>query len=78
MGSRLTLEEMTFASGDGEVTMNFITAKGAGFTDFAVAPHANEKDRPDSSFAGVPQWAAKLPVPVYAIDDQSAIKVDGR
>ncbi len=76
-GSRLTLEDMTFPSADGEVTMNFITGKGAGFTDFAVVPHANHNERPDASFAGVPKWAAKLPVPVYAIDDATAIKVVG-
>jgi dipeptidase E len=76
-GSRLTLEDMTFPAGEDSVTMNFITAKGAGSTDFALIPHANHEDRPDASFANAPMWAAKLPVPVYAIDDQSAIKVDG-
>jgi len=76
-GSPLTLEEMTFPGGEAAITMNFITAKGAGFIDFALVPHANHKDRPDTSFAAVPKWAAKLPVPVYAIDDQSAIKVVG-
>jgi dipeptidase E len=76
-GSRLTLEDMTFPTSDGEVTMNFITAKGAGFTNFALIPHANHKDRPDASFAGASKWAAKLPVPVYAIDDETAIKVIG-
>jgi len=76
-GSRLTLEDMTFPTSDGEVTMNFITAKGAGFTNFALIPHANHKDRPDASFAGASKWAAKLPVQVYAIDDETAIKVIG-
>ena len=76
-GSPLTLEDMTFPTGEGEITMNFITARGAGFTDFALIPHANHKERPDASFAGAPKWAAKLPVPVYAIDDQTAIKVIG-
>jgi len=74
-GAPLTLEDITFTTPQGEVTMNFITAKGAGFTDFALIPHANGKDRPDVAFASAEQWAAKLPVPVYAIDDQSAIKV---
>jgi len=76
-GSPLTLEDMTFPTAEGEITMNFITAKGAGFIDFALIPHANHEDRPDASFAAAPKWAAKLPVPVYAIDDQSAIKVIG-
>jgi dipeptidase E len=74
-GSPLTLEDMVFTSPQGEINMNFITAKGAGFTNFALIPHANHKDRPDASFASTEQWAAKLPVPVYAIDDQTAIKV---
>jgi len=76
-GSRLTLEDMTFPTRDGEITMNFITARGAGFTDFALIPHANHESRPYASFANAPKWAAKLPVPVYAIDDQTAIKVIG-
>ena len=76
-GNPLTLEDMTFPAPEGEVTMNFITAKGAGFTSFALIVHANHKDRPDASFANAPRWAAKLPVPVYAIDDQTAIKVIG-
>ena len=76
-GNPLTLEDMTFPAPEGEITMNFITAKGAGFTDFALIPHANQKDRADASFDNAPKWAAKLPVPLYAIDDQTAIKVIG-
>jgi dipeptidase E len=76
-GSPLTLEDMAFPAPENEITRNFITAKGAGFTSFALIPHANDKDRPDASFANAPRWAAKLPVPVYAIDDQTAIKVIG-
>ena len=76
-GSPLTLEDMTFPAPEGEITMNFITAKGAGFTDFALIPHANHKDRADASFDSASKWAANLPVPVYAIDDQTAIKVIG-
>lgn len=76
-GDRLTMEDMTFPTDEGEITMNFITAKGAGFTDFALIPHANHKNWPEASFASASKWAAKLPVPVYAIDDQTAIKVTG-
>lgn len=74
-GIPLTFEEMTFATPRGEVTMNFITAKGTGFTDFAILPHANHEDRPDASFVSAEKWAAKVPVPLYAIDDQTAIRV---
>ncbi|WP_222597528.1 Type 1 glutamine amidotransferase-like domain-containing protein [Edaphobacter albus] len=76
-GTPLTLEEMTFAASEGEVRMNFITAKGAGFADFAILPHANHEDRPDASFVSAEKWAAKLPVPMYVIDDQTAIRVEG-
>lgn len=44
---------------------------------FALIPHANHEDRADASFDNTPKWAAKLPVPLYAIDDQTAIKVIG-
>ena len=30
---------------------------------------------PDNSTAGAEKWAASVPVPGYAIDDQTAIKV---
>lgn len=76
-GSPLTLEKMIFPAPEGEITRNFVTAKGAGFVGFALIPHANDSDRPDASFANALKWAAKLPVPVYAIDDQSAIQVIG-
>jgi dipeptidase E len=74
-GSPLTVEEMVFATPQGEISRNFVRAKGAGFTNFALIPHANDRDRPDASFASAEKWAAKLPVPVYAIDDHTAIKV---
>ena len=74
-GDSLTLEELAFDAPDGEVSRNFITAKGAGLTRFALLPHANHKDRPDATFVSAEKWAARLPVPLYAIDDQTAIKV---
>ena len=30
---------------------------------------------PDTSLANIVKWAAGIPVPAYAIDDQTAIKV---
>jgi dipeptidase E len=30
---------------------------------------------PDTSLANIKRWAAGIPVPAYAIDDQTAIKV---
>lgn len=32
---------------------------------------------PDTAMANVEKWAARVPVPMYGIDDQTAIKVTG-
>ena len=40
-------------------------------------PAADHEDLPDNSMAEAEKWAANLPVPGYAIDDQTAIKVTG-
>ncbi len=46
-----------------------------GVVDFAMFPHLDHPDLPDNTLADAEQWAARLPVPAYAIDDQTAIKV---
>jgi dipeptidase E len=46
-----------------------------GLVDFAMFPHLDNEDLPDNSMANAEKWAVSLPVPGYAIDDQSAIKV---
>jgi dipeptidase E len=46
-----------------------------GIVDFSLFPHLDNKDMPDLSIAGAEEWAAGVPVPGYAIDDQTAIKV---
>lgn len=48
-----------------------------GMVDFAMFPHLDHEEMPDNSMAGAERWAAKMPVPAYAIDDQTAIKVVG-
>ena len=37
--------------------------------------HLEREDMPDTSLANIERWAAGIPVPAYAIDDQTAIKV---
>jgi dipeptidase E len=59
----------------GGIKRTFVTAKGAGLVDFAIIPHYQNPNHPDASSANAELWAKKLPVPVYAIDDQTAIKV---
>ena len=56
-------------------TTPFVIATGLGLVDFAVLPHLDHADHPESSTAKVERMAAEVPVPTYAIDDETAIKV---
>ena len=76
-GTPLSSEEVVFESPDGALQRTFVTAAGAGLVDFAIIPHYENPDHPDASSTNAEQWAAKLPVPTYAIDDESAVVVDG-
>ncbi len=51
--------------------------RALGMVDFAMFPHLDHENMPDHSMANAEKWAAGLPVPGYAIDDQTAIKVTG-
>jgi dipeptidase E len=52
--------------------------RALGLVDFSVFPHLERQDMPDTSLANIERWAAGIPVPAYAIDDQTAIQaVDG-
>src|SRR5215207_8088366 len=46
-----------------------------GMVDFSIFPHLDHEDMPENSMADAARWAASVPVPGYAIDDQTAIKV---
>jgi dipeptidase E len=46
-----------------------------GLVDFALFPHLDNENMPDNSMANAEKWAAGMPVPVYLIDDQTAIVV---
>jgi dipeptidase E len=74
-GSALTSEDIVFATPQGDISRILVTAQGVGLVDFALIPHLDHEDHPDASLANAEQWAARLPVPTYAIDDQTAIKV---
>ena len=74
-GNALKSENITFATPGGEINATFVTAQGAGLVDFALIPHLDNEDHLDASLANAEKWAARLPVPVYAIDDETAIKV---
>jgi dipeptidase E len=49
--------------------------RALGIVDFSIFPHVDHEDMPANSMAEAEKWAAGLPVPAYAIDDQTAIKV---
>jgi dipeptidase E len=49
--------------------------KSLGLLDFAIHPHLDHESFPHNSFANLQKLAATIPVPSYAIDDQTAIKV---
>ena len=50
--------------------------RALGIVDFSIFPHVDHQDMPANSMAEAEKWAAGLPVPAYAIDDQTAIKVN--
>jgi len=72
----LKSEEIVFDTHSGEIRRTLVTAQGAGLVDFALIPHFEHKDHLDASTSNAEKWAAKLEVPVYAIDDETAIKVN--
>jgi dipeptidase E len=53
----------------------FVIDKGLGLVDFALLPHLDHRDHPESSMAKVERMAGDVPVPTYAIDDETAIQV---
>jgi dipeptidase E len=72
-GEALSTEDIVFDTPDGELRIILVKAQGVGLVDFAIIPHVDHADRQDMAIAE--QWAARIPAPTYAIDDQTAIKV---
>jgi dipeptidase E len=46
-----------------------------GIVDFSLFPHLDHEKLPENTLADAERWAARMSVPGYAIDDQTAIKV---
>jgi dipeptidase E len=46
-----------------------------GVVDFSIFPHVDHEDLPENTMAEATRWAAGIPGPAYAIDDETAIKV---
>ena len=53
----------------------FVIESGLGLVDFALLPHLDHENHPESTTAKVARMAAEVPIPTYGIDDQTAIKV---
>jgi dipeptidase E len=53
----------------------FVITTGLGLVDFALLPHLDHENHPESSTSKVERMAAAVPVPTYGIDDETAIKV---
>ncbi len=59
----------------GNHTLPAESDKSLGLVDFAIHPHLDYPTFPNNSMANIEKLAATLPMPSYAIDDQTAIKV---
>lgn len=49
--------------------------RALGLVEFTVYPHLNDPDMEDTTLANITTWASTIPVPTYAIDDETAIAV---
>jgi dipeptidase E len=71
----LKTENVVFGTPEGDVDRILVTGQGAGLVDFAVIPHLEHPHHADASWANAEKWAARIPAPTYAIDDDTAISV---
>lgn len=49
--------------------------RALGLVDFTLYPHLDHPEMPDTTLANIEKWASGIPVPTYAIDDATAIRV---
>ena len=67
MTPRVGMDFVTWHSPAGDTTL--------GVVDFSIFPHLENPDLPDNTMACAERWAADMPGPAYAIDDETAIRV---
>ena len=68
MAPRIGQEFMGWKPPDGE-------DRALGLVDFSIFPHLEHPDLPTNTLAAAEKWAAKLPGPAYAVDDNTAFTV---
>lgn len=75
----LSAGSMVMSPRVGQDFVNWPVAGGAdetlGLVAFAIFPHLDHPELPENTTADAERWAAKMPLPSYAIDDETAIKV---
>jgi dipeptidase E len=75
----LSAGSMVMAPHVGEAFVGWKPAIGGdralGMVGFSIFPHLNNPMCPENTMADAEKWASRLPVPGYAIDDETAIKV---
>ncbi|PWK09612.1 Type 1 glutamine amidotransferase-like domain-containing protein [Tumebacillus permanentifrigoris] len=75
----LSAGSMVMAPNIGEDFVGWTPPNGGdetlGLVDFAMFPHLDHEMLPENTMAHAERWAAGMPGPAYAIDDQTAIKV---
>jgi dipeptidase E len=75
----LSAGSMVMAPQVGEEFVGWRPAAGGdsalGMVDFSIFPHLDNVMCPENTMADAEKWAAHMPVPGYAIDDETAIKV---
>jgi dipeptidase E len=49
--------------------------RALGLVDFSIFPHLDHEALPENTMADAERWAAGIPGPAYAIDDETAIRV---
>lgn len=54
-----------------------INDQGLGLVDFMITPHINSVWFPELTFDNLEKQSKKYPYPIYGLDDNSAIKIDG-
>ena len=79
----LSAGSMVMAPNIGEYFVGWTPPNGGdetlGLVDFAMFPHLDHEDLPGNTMAHAERWAASMPCPAYAMDDQTAISVaDGK
>lgn len=56
--------------------MGRVAERALGHVGVTLYPHLGNPDMPDTNLENIEHWAAPIPVPVYAIDDDTALRVE--